>query len=632
MKHARCLSGVLLVWALIAFALTGCGSSSSSGSGGTTVALTPSSTEYPNAILLVSQDSVQQAVTAQDVKAQKTVSKNNLVIIDARTSGYESAHIPGAVNLKFGEFFTGGVGLLPVTTLESNLSAKGLKRDFTYIIYDNTSTSFGAAGRIFWMLEYLGCNDVHILDGGWDKWVADGRPTESTLNTLPANNFIAKTKSEIRATKDHIKSRLNSSDFAIVDARADEEYIGWQRYGETRGGHIPGAVQIPYEWYFKSDKTVLRYADLKAMFESHGVTQDKEVTAYCTVGIRSGYVYFLLRLMGYPNASNYDGSIAEWSADSSLPMEKMANYKALVYAQWVKDLIDGKNPPTYPGNGYVILYTTWTARYEENRTDYVGTNYETGHIPGAMFLDTYSIENGPNSEYGEGYQHPSEGNVKPIPQLQQFLGSMGISKDKTVVVYADDEIAMMTAGRVAWALLLAGVDDVRILNGGYSAWVRNGGPVETTPHAWSPVAFGSDPGNPQYLATMDNVKNVINGTISNTVITDDRSWEEYIGDSNSYYPYFFALGRIPTAKWIGDWVELARSDFQTLRTYTEVEAHWRNAGFTPDKKMYFYCGTGWRSGLYTFYAYLLGWPAANYDGGWFEWTYYPDNPKETGTP
>ncbi len=73
----------------------------------------------------------------------------------------------------------------------------------------------------------------------------------------------------------------------------------------------------------------------------------------------------------------------------------------------------------------------------------------------------------------------------------------------------------------------------------------------------------------------------------NTVIADDRSWEEYIGDSNSYYPYFFALGRIPTAKWIGDWVELARSDFQSLRTYTEVESHWRNAGFTPDRKNVF---------------------------------------------
>jgi 3-mercaptopyruvate sulfurtransferase SseA len=622
-KKARvvCISFLIL---LSAFWLTGCGSSSSIGQGGSgtvTAKLAASQPDFPNADLLVSADSVQSSLGAK-----------NLVIIDARTAGYTTSHIPGAINVIFGNYFTGGVGLLPTAELEDKLGAAGLKRNMTFVVYDNTTNSFGAAGRIFWMLEYLGSKDVHILDGGWDKWSADGRPTEVSPNTLPATTFSAKVNSAVRATKDHIAGRLYDSDFAIVDARTDEEYNGWQLYGEARGGHIPGAVQIAYEWLFNSDKTVVSYNGLKAMFESRGITADKEVTSNCTVGIRSAFVYFLYRLMGYPNASNYDASIVEWAADPSLPMDKMANYQALVYPGWVKDLTDGKNPATYPGNGYVVLYTNWAARYAENRTDYKGTNYETGHIPGAIFLDTYSIENGPNSEYGDGYQSPAEGNVKPIAQLQQFLGGMGISKDTTVIVYADDEIAMMTAGRTAWALLLAGVSDVRILNGGYNAWVQKGYPTETTPNPWVPVAFGSSPGNPQYLATTDDMKNVISGTVTNVQITDDRSWEEYIGDSNSYYPYFFALGRIPTAKWIGDWTELARADAQSMRTYTEVEANWRASGFTPDRKMYFYCGTGWRSGLYTFYAYLLGWPAANYDGGWFEWSSNPDNPKETGTP
>lgn len=621
MKKTKSHLILSLLAAFLSLLLIGCGSSSSSKSSATVPTLEPSSSDFPNANLLVSADSL-----------QKSLNVKGLVVIDARTSGYETAHIPKAINLKFGDFFIPGTGLLPVANLEAKLSQAGLTRDMTIVIYDDTTASFGAAGRIFWMLEYLGCEDVHILDGGWDKWVADSRPTEATTNSLPVASFVAQVNENVRSTKTAIRNKLQNNTFVIIDARADEEYTGWQRYGEARGGHIPGAVQIPYEWYFKQDKTVQKYGDLKSMFESRGVTQDKEVTAYCTVGIRSGFTYFLLRLMGYQQASNYDASIVEWAADSSLPMEKMANYHSLVYAQWVKDLIDGKNPPTYSGKGYVILYTTWTARYYENRTDYIGTNYETGHIPGAIFLDTYSIENGPNSEYGDGYQHPSEGNAKPISELQQLFGGLGITKDTTVVVYADDEIAMMTAGRMAWSLLLAGVDDVRILNGGFNAWVKNGGPVETTPRTLPPVTFGLDSGNPQYLATMDDVKGVINGTVMNTAIADDRSWEEYIGDSNSYYPYFFALGRIPTARWIGDWGELTRSDAQSLRTYTEVEALWRNAGFTPYKKMYFYCGTGWRSGLHTFYAFLLGWPAANYDGSWFEWSYYPENPKETGIP
>jgi len=621
MRLKHLMYGKLLLAVLV---LAGCGSSVAEKVVVTTTdlpKLVAASAEFPNADLLVTPESVRE-----------NLGNSGLVIIDARGAGYDTAHVPGAISMKHSDFWTAGVGLKETAVLEELLGKAGLTRTSRIVIYDNTTASWGAAGRIFWMLEYLGCTDVHIMNGGWDKWAADGRPTTAEKTTLPAKQFAARVKASARATSAHILDRYQDKDFAVIDARTDEEFIGWQLYGEARGGHIPGAAQIPYEWYYATDKTVLKYSDLKTLLESRGITRDKEVTSYCTAGIRSGYVYFLLRLMGYSKASNYDASIFEWSADASLPMEKMANYKALVHPQWVKDLINGKNPSTYPGNGYVILYTTWTARYHDNRTDYVGTNYETGHIPGAIFLDTYSIENGPNSEYGDGYKHPSEGNVKPIPQLQQFLGSMGISKDKTVVVYADDEIAMMTAGRVAWALLLAGVDDVRILNGGFNAWVRNGGPVETTPHAWSPTAFGSHPGNPQYLATMNDVRNVVNGTLTNTMIADDRSWEEHIGDSNSYYPYFFALGRIPTAKWIGDWGELTRGDFQSLRTYTEVEAHWRNAGFTPFKKMYFYCGTGWRSGLYTFYAYLLGWPAANYDGGWFEWTYYPENPKVTGKP
>ena len=199
-KIARvvCISFLILLSALW---LTGCGSSSSSGRGGPggkiTAKLVASQADFPNANLLVSADSVQSSLGAK-----------NLVIIDARTSGYSTSHVPGAINIIFGNYYTGGLGLLPTADLENKLGAAGLKRDMTFVVYDNTSASFGAAGRIFWMLEYLGCKDVHILDGGWDKWAADGRPTETSSHTLPATTFTAKVSSAVRATKDHIASRL----------------------------------------------------------------------------------------------------------------------------------------------------------------------------------------------------------------------------------------------------------------------------------------------------------------------------------------------------------------------------------------------------------------------------------------
>ena len=584
---------------------------------------------YPNKNLLAD---------AQDLQSP------DAVILDARSvDAYNAGHIPGALNLRWQQFVDNSNMLLPVKNLESLLGEAGLTRDSRLIVYDDTTASWGASGRLFWMFEYLGCDRVSILNGGWDKWIADGNQPQTAANILPEKTFTALVNSDVTTTREHIKNRMNDDDFVIIDTRTDEEFNGWTLYGEARGGHIPGAVQIPYGWHFQSDKTLLSYADMKEMYESRGVTTDKEVASYCTIGIRSGFAYFISRLMGYQRTSNYDGSIMDWAAASvdcsaCYPMEEMANYQALVYPGWVDQLINDEDPPTYPGNGYVIVFTSWWPRWETNEisTTGAGTPFATdGHIPGAVFLDTYSIETGPGSEYGDGYASPSESYVKTLPELQNFFAGMGITKDTTVIVYADDDITPMTAGRIAWALLYAGVDDVRILNGGYNAWVAGGYPVETGPTAWSPVAdFGDSPGNPEYLATTADIQSVIDGTAQDAVIVDDRSWEEYTGASNSYYWWFEEYGRIPTAKWIGDWDAIARSrdGFQSFLTYTRAESNWEKIGLSPDKKMYFYCGGGARSAEYTFYAYLLGWPAANYEGGWFLWSYDPAHERETGVP
>jgi thiosulfate/3-mercaptopyruvate sulfurtransferase len=597
----------------LAVAISGCNDSSSS----VKHTVNPDTKGYPNGDLLAEADQL---------------SADGIVILDARSAdAYNAGHIPGALSMPWQQFSDSATNLKPVSELETLLGTAGIKRNTWLIIYDDTTASWGASGRLFWMFEYLGCENVRILDGGWDKWIADGNQPETIAQTRKTVKFTAIVKDSVVVGKEHIQARMNDSDFALIDTRTDAEFIGWTLYNEKRGGHINGAKHLSYESYFATDKTILDYTNMKALFESKGVTADKEVVPYCTAGIRSAYAYFICRLMGYERVSNYDASIWDWAAAdaATYPMEKLENYQALVYPGWVDDLIKGKTPDTYPGNGYVILFTSYEPRYSDNRTDYVGSVYETGHIPGAIFMDTYSIENGPNSEYGTGYAFPEEGSAKPIDELQQFFGNMGISKDKTVIVYADDDISMMTAGRTAWALLLAGVNDVRILNGSYNAWIAYGGSIETSPHTLPAVDFGDSPGNTQYLATTEDLHDVIDGTKTDAVIVDDREWAEFVGSSNSYYHYFHEFGRIKSAQWIGDWVELVNSDNQSLKDFSEVEKNWSDSGFSTDKTMYFYCGTGWRSGLYTFYAYLMGRPAANYDGGWFEWSYY-DNPREKG--
>ncbi len=318
------------------------------------------------------------------------------------------------------------------------------------------------------------------------------------------------------------------------------------------------------------------------------------------------------------------------------------HYEALVDPTWVNDLIKGGNPgiagtpDTYPGNGYVIVFTSWYPRYATNEISTTGTGLPfatTGHIPGAIFLDTYSVETGPTSEYGDGYASPADSHLKELSVLQTFFASMGITKDKTVIVYAEDDITTMTAGRIAWALLYAGVNDVRILNGGYKAWVKAGNPVETGPTAWSPAeSFGVSSGHPEYMATTSDLSDVINKKDWGSIIVDDRAWDEFTGETNSYYWWFDDKGRIPTATWIGDWVDISSSDAQSFIPFKEIQYKWTQAGYSPAKKMYFYCGGGARSAMYTFYAYMMGWPAANYEGGWYLWSSDPANPTVTGIP
>ncbi len=588
--------------------------------------LLPSQKDFPNSKLLVSGDSL-----------QNDIGKKNLVIIDARTSGYEISHIPGAINIKFGDYFTPGTGLLPVSELNSKLSAAGLKRNMTIVIYDNTTESWGAAGRIFWMLEYLGCNDVRILDGGWDKWIADGRTTESTANTLPASKFKASIKSSRKATKDKIKKMLGKKNFTIIDSRTDEEFIGWQLYGEARGGHIPGAVQIPYEWFFNSDKTVLNYNSLKNMFESRGITKKKEVTAYCTAGIRSGFVYFLLRLMGYSKVSNYDASIFEWAADSSLPMEKAARFSEIVYPAWVKQLIEyhktgstSTAPPEYPydrDHKYLIFETQWGS-FEDMEKGWADNSYLLGHIPGAIHSNSDIYENGAPRWF-----------LLPDDELHAAMGSMGIKEDTTVVVYSNSRIF---AARLWWILKYAGVKDVRFMNGGYQQWVASGYDVETTINYPVPTTFTGTV-HPEYLATTDYVYANYTNT-STTIIADVRSKDEYDG-LTSGYSYLIAKGRIPNSIWASDADDssLVYNDTDgTLRSYTEVREYWKSVGIKStvspnlfDKEVIFQCGGGYRSALTFLYAYMMGYDnIRNYSDGWEGWstTYTQDPSCNDGAP
>ncbi|MFA5181985.1 MAG: rhodanese-like domain-containing protein [Syntrophales bacterium] len=576
--------------------------------------------DYPNAQLLVSTKWLEENIQAK-----------RMAVIDVRTQGYKDGHIPGAINLLPDDFKIENTNK-NIADLETKLRLAGLHKDMKYIIYDDPSASRPAAGLFFRLLEQLGCTDVHILNGGWGKWVAEGRSIqkEETRKPVPGK-FKGDIKNAVTVKADYILRKSTNKEFALIDARSIEEFNGWQFYGEKRGGHIPGAVNIDYRSFFGPDKTLLPYGEMKKLLTSRGITDGKEVASYCTDGTRSGLAYFVLRLMGYQHCAVYDQSILAWAADPSLPMDKLARYEKLVYPAWLKALLEGKNPPKYSGKKYVVL----EARYTGFSVAQLASVRETGYIPGAVSVNICYFDLGKDTtNYYPNWSHPDHGNLLPPDKLRKAIADLGITKDTVVVVYGNGKIIPMIASRAAWALMYAGVEDVRILNGGFTAWAAAGYPVAASPAVPQAVAdFGATvPVHPEYYAKLDYVRSLAQGKNKMVSLVDVRKFEEFDGRLCPY-PFFDKKGHIPGAVWQGDWDTLVNMKDDTYRSYPEVAEKWNKLGITPDKEPVFYCGGGWRSSIGFLYAYLMGFERMrNYDGGFYEWSFYPGNRIITSAP
>jgi thiosulfate/3-mercaptopyruvate sulfurtransferase len=302
MRNVYSFMVTLLMTALLTTLLAGCGGN---GGGETQPApvQTGDTTLFPNKELLTAPT---------DVIAPQTI------VLDARrsVSEYNAGHIPGAIFAPPSLFERDGTLLLP-DELALILGNLGVTRTSKIIIYDNTSASRGAAGRLFWILEYLGCPDVTVLNGGWDQWQAQDMNWATEPTTLPAAVFTPAINPTVKyVTKEYVAEHFlpaPGAGFILIDVRTDEEYQGTLLNStDPRLGHIPNAISFPYSKCFNADKTILNFKDLKLLLEAQGIAVDKEMVAYSTVGHRSGFFYFLCRLMGYPNMANYTGSIVDW--------------------------------------------------------------------------------------------------------------------------------------------------------------------------------------------------------------------------------------------------------------------------------------------------------------------------------
>ena len=255
--------------------------------------------------------------------------REDLVIIDVRGQGAYTSHIPGAVHSTWHEYSdpqATAKGLLDpdVARLEKRLQALGVNNSSDIVVYCNPLDNWGDEGRMFWMLQYLGHKSVKILDGGWPKWTAEHRRYEHEPVRPKPGNFTASVQPDVIIDKQELKKMVKSPhrDRVIVDARSVEEYAGKEIDGLPRPGHIPSAVNIPWSGFLRQDATVKPLFVVREMFHAFGMNEQQEVITYCLGGLRSAWVYFLLKLAGYERVRNYPGSWWEWSRDFAAPAEK----------------------------------------------------------------------------------------------------------------------------------------------------------------------------------------------------------------------------------------------------------------------------------------------------------------------
>jgi thiosulfate/3-mercaptopyruvate sulfurtransferase len=425
-------------------------------------------------------------------------------------------------------------------------------------------------------------------------------------------------------TTAELRDRLADPALTIVDVRGLPAYNGWRQNGEARGGHIPGAVAFPSAWLSSVDAP-----EVERQLHGKDIVPGRELVLYGDRPEDVSAVRARLAELGLAGVRVYEAGWAEWAADRTLPVERLPNYEKLVHADWLRQLLDGGRPEAAPAGRFLLFHVNFGVPEE----------YEENHLPEALYLDTNRLEN------------PDDWNRRTPEELEAAVRALGITSDTTVILYGRDteghadekwpgrRAGQIAASRAALILRYSGVDDVRLLDGGYDAWVQAGNPLETVLRKPVAVAsFGARiPQRPELIVDIDDAKEILSDQEAAALVSV-RTWNEHIG-AVSGYNYIGPAGRIAGDVWGNCGTDAYhmqhyRNVDNTMRAYPEIAANWADAGITADKWVAFYCGTGWRASETWFYAYLMGWDRiAVYDGGWFEWSRDPlNNPIEAGEP
>jgi thiosulfate/3-mercaptopyruvate sulfurtransferase len=245
---------------------------------------------------------------------------------------YDTGHIPGAVKIDWHTDLNHPLvrDYLEPEAFARLLSEKGVSRDHTVVFYGDNFNWWAAYA--LWVFQLFGFTNTRLMDGGRQKWLAEGRTMTLEIPDRPATDFPVPERddSSIRAFRDHVMAHLKEGG-KLVDVRSPEEYNGtllhmpdYPQEGALRGGHIPTAASVPWKRAANEDGTFKGIGDLRAIYTDEvGIGEGQDVIAYCRIGERSSHTWFVLTyLLGFSNVRNYDGSWTEWGNLVGAPIEK----------------------------------------------------------------------------------------------------------------------------------------------------------------------------------------------------------------------------------------------------------------------------------------------------------------------
>ncbi|WP_448004867.1 sulfurtransferase [Agromyces bauzanensis] len=241
---------------------------------------------------------------------------------------YETGHIPGAVKIDWHTDLNDPVvrDYVNGEQFAALLGSKGIARDSTVVIYGDKSNWW--ASYALWVFTLFGHEDVRLLDGGRDLWIAEGRPITTDVPEITPVDYpvVERDDAVVRAFKDDVLAHLGKP---LIDVRSPEEYTGERTHmpaypdeGALRGGHIPTAASVPWARAAAPDGTFKTRDELDAIYRGEvGLAEGDDVIAYCRIGERSSHTWFVLtHLLGFEHVRNYDGSWTEWGSAVRVPI------------------------------------------------------------------------------------------------------------------------------------------------------------------------------------------------------------------------------------------------------------------------------------------------------------------------